>query len=501
MNKKKNNTPSDSYSHVVKYTSLFGGVQGLKILVDVVRNKLAAMLLHRSGMGINAQYMNSAEVANSFTNFGIGFSAVQRLSELYEKGDHEQQRQFVGVVRTWSLWASVIGMLFCLALSLLFSSWYFPDSAPRWIDIVLLCIFVGSLPLEAGECSILKGMRQLGRMAGVEAVVALATFVFTVPVYYMWGIRGIVLALALVGWVKVAIHWTVTMRLFRYRVHPFSTKVVKAGLPMLSRGIPYMLAAVLGGLTTMLLFKYCLNGNDQEIGLYKSIYSLMVTYTGVVFIAIGNDFFPRLSSVNHDQKRMNYTINQQIDVSVLLITPLLIGLVVVMPWIIRLLYSNEFLPGVAMGQCAVFYMFFQAVTKPAAYTSLAKGDSLTFLVVETVYNAVFVGLMYYGYHHYSLVGAGVALSLSALFDMLMICFVYSNRYGFHLRKSTCKLITVQGILLVSVVVACMPVVTWIKYSVSIPAFLLSVIYSWHVLSTDVSFRDALSGRLKKLLRR
>ncbi len=497
MIRKEKKSQSDSYGHVIKYTGLFGGVQGLKILVDIVRNKLAAVLLGRIGMGINAQYQNSASVANSFTNFGISFSAVQRMSELYEQDDAEELRRFVGVVRVWSLWAAACGIVLTLLLSLLAGSWYFPDESPRWNDIVLLCVFVASLPLEEGECSILKGTRCLGRMAGVESAVAVATLVLTIPIYYVFGLRGIVLALALVGWAKVFLHMAVTVPMFPYRVHLFSPRVVKAGRPLVARGIPYMLAAVLGSLTTMALFDYCLNGDPREIGLYKSIFSLMVTYSGVVFIAIGNDFFPRLSSVNHDRQRMSHAINQQIDVSVLLITPLLIVMVLVIPWIIRLLYTSEFLPGVTMGQCAIFYMFFQAVTKPVAYTSLAKGDSLTFLVVEAVYNAAFLVLMYYGYHHFQLVGAGVSLSLAALFDMLMICTVYSRRYAYRMRLSTIRLIAVQGVLLIAVVLSCMPRVTWVKYSISVPVLVLSVCYSWHILSADSQFLEGLRAKWRR----
>lgn len=35
----------DSYSHILKYTGIFGGVQGLNILMSVVRNKLVAIIL------------------------------------------------------------------------------------------------------------------------------------------------------------------------------------------------------------------------------------------------------------------------------------------------------------------------------------------------------------------------------------------------------------------------------------------------------------------------
>ena len=44
----------DSYQHVLKYTGLFGGVQGLIILIGLVRNKAMAVLLGAGGMGFNA---------------------------------------------------------------------------------------------------------------------------------------------------------------------------------------------------------------------------------------------------------------------------------------------------------------------------------------------------------------------------------------------------------------------------------------------------------------
>ena len=81
--------PDDSYSHVLKYTGIFGGVQGLKIVVALVRNKLTASLLGEVGMGLNKRFLNVSEILNSWTNFGLPFYAVRRISELYEEGSDD----------------------------------------------------------------------------------------------------------------------------------------------------------------------------------------------------------------------------------------------------------------------------------------------------------------------------------------------------------------------------------------------------------------------------
>ena len=45
-------TSDTSFDHVLKYTGIFGGVQGLNIIVSLVRNKCVALLLGPNGMGL-----------------------------------------------------------------------------------------------------------------------------------------------------------------------------------------------------------------------------------------------------------------------------------------------------------------------------------------------------------------------------------------------------------------------------------------------------------------
>ena len=78
----------DSYQHVLKYTGLFGGVQGLIILIGLVRNKAMAVLLGAGGMGFNALMMSVQTFAAQCTNLGLSFGAVPKLSEVYEQGNH-----------------------------------------------------------------------------------------------------------------------------------------------------------------------------------------------------------------------------------------------------------------------------------------------------------------------------------------------------------------------------------------------------------------------------
>jgi len=488
--------PQDSYGHVLKYTGIFGGVQGLKILMNIIRNKLTSIFLGSWGMGLNAIFQNIAELINASTNFGISFSSLRNLSELYEEGSDEDIRRFLVVIRTWCLWTAIIGMAICFFGATWISHYYFPTGASHIKEILLLSLFIGSMPIEAGECSILKGLRKLKVVAKVEVFATIATFLFTVPFYYFLGVYGVVISLVSCGWVIALIHLYYSTKLFPYKVRLFSVNVIKAGIPLIKIGIPYVLAAVAGALTTTLIFKTF--SDHHQVGLYKACYGLMVTYAGMVFVAIEADFFPRLSSVNHDYKRMNYVINQQIDVCVSLMTPLLILMVLCMPMVIRILWTREFMPVKAMADAAVFYMFFKSITTPIAYSSLAKGDSILYLIMEIIYDVAIVFLMKFAYAEWGLTGSGIALSLISLFDLILISTTYGWMYKYRIRFSTLRLIVPQFVLLAIVVFTCFFVSPRIpRYSICMLALIVSSVISWKFMRRDEDFMHKVLSRFRK----
>ena len=92
-----------NYGHILKYTGIFGGVQGLNILIGLVRNKIVASLLGPSGMGLVSLFNSTVAFISQATNLGISFSAVRHVSELFDTGDEERITHFIKVVRVWSL--------------------------------------------------------------------------------------------------------------------------------------------------------------------------------------------------------------------------------------------------------------------------------------------------------------------------------------------------------------------------------------------------------------
>lgn len=98
---KNEKSSENSYSHILKYTGLLGGVQGLNILVGIVRNKFTALSLGPSGMGLLSLFNSTASLLSNATNLGIPTSGVKIVADAKEQKARIDKS--VALIRTYSL--------------------------------------------------------------------------------------------------------------------------------------------------------------------------------------------------------------------------------------------------------------------------------------------------------------------------------------------------------------------------------------------------------------
>lgn len=486
-----------TYDHIVKYTGLFGGVQGLNMLINIVRNKITASLLGSSGIGLINIYNKVAGLIGQATNLGISFSAVKHVAELSDTADTGRRNELIDTVRMWCLMTAALGILVGTTLSPWISWWTFRNYDYTFtFCIVSLIVAMGTV--TAGEIAILKGLKQLKKVAIISIFSALGTLLVSIPIYYFGGLNGVVSALAASNATVLGIHLYYTAQVAPWRRSIATYRSIRQGVPMAKLGIAYILAGVIGQGADFLISTFILNhGSLAHVGLYNTGF-LLVTYVGsLLFTSVEADFFPRLSALTHDVKRMNKTINQQIEVCVLLITPCLIAEVIAMPLIVRILYTAQFAQAVPMATFATFYLFFKSMTLPVAYLALAKGDSKTFFIAELLYGIFVAIAVPVGFMRHGLAGAGFALSLANLFDLLMIYTFYSIKYGFRPALRPMGAYLIQFLLLGTSVYASTLSGTPARWVLGIAALLLSALLSLYQLHRKTNFISHLLRRWKR----
>ena len=496
-NKRCNTDNDTTYDHIVKYTGLFGGVQGLNMLIGIVRNKITATLLGPSGIGLINIYNKVTSLIGQATNFGISFSAVKHVAELSDSADSQALGKQIDTVRMWCLMTAAIGLLAGLVLAPCISWWTFRNY-DYTLTFCFLSLIVGMTAITGGELAILKGLKRLKKVALISIFAALGTLAVCVPFYYSMGTNGIVAALVVSNAVVLAIHLYYSSKVAPWHRTIATIKSIQAGIPMAKLGIAYVLAGIILQGTEFFISTFILNHSNLEyVGLYNTGFFL-VSYIGtLLFTSVEADFFPRLSALVNDTTRRDKAINQQIEVCVLLVSPCIILGVIAMPLIVRILYTTQFAQAGSMATYAIFYLFFKAMTLPVAYLSLAHGDSKTFLIADSLY-AVFIAIAIpFAFSRYGLVGAGVALSLANLFDLLLIHIFYRARYQFRLDLRPITSYIAQFVLIGICVYATTLSIPMAKWGLSLSTLLCSTLLSLYQLHRKTSLIPRLLKKERK----
>ena len=482
MNKKET---SSSYSHILKYTSIFGGVQGLVILIGMVRNKLIALLLGPQGMGLMALFNSTVRLISDTTGLGLGVSAVRELSRLYDEEHHEELKSIIDLIRSWSVITACLGFILCVVLSPLINHYSF-SWGNHILHFMLLAPIIALTALSAGELSILKATRKLRRLAEISIYGVLCALVTSVPLYYIFGESAIVPSLIIIALSQFIITITYSFHYYPYRIH-FNSATFSEAKPMLRLGISFLGAGIMGSgsdfiVRSFLNYEGCLD----DVGLYNAGYMITMTYAGVIFSAMETDYFPRLSSVGNNVEERNLLVNRQLEVSLLLISPLLILLMSTLPIALPLLYSDAFLDVLPMVKVAIFAMFMRSLELPVSYIALSRGDSKVFFLLEMTYYLLFITMFWLGYKNAYLFGIGLGLVVTGLlFNLILYAFAY-QRYSFCISKRMLLYLAIQLSLAGLVYFISSNFNTLLSWSIQGASIVASSCFSFYILRNSIS---------------
>ena len=483
----------DSYSHILKYTGLFGGVQGLNILVGIVRTKFVALLLGPEGMGLLALFNSTIKLVSESTNLGLNMSAVREISDAYENGDNEKLNHTVKLIRSWSVITALLGMFLCLLLSPWLDRWSF-TWGNHTLHYAMLSPIIALMAITGGELAILKGVRQLRHLAAISVYNMLASLVITVPLIYLWGETAIIPSLLFVALAQMLLTIYCSYRQFPLHIS-FSRPLLGEGVSMVKLGVAFVIAGIFGSGVDFIIRSHLNNAGSLDIvGMFNAGYMMTMTYGGLVFSAMETDYFPRLSAVNEIGMRLNETVNKQIEVSILLLSPMLMAFMVGLPILVPLLYSKAFMPVMSMGQVLVFAMFIRAITLPIEYLPLAKGDSGSYLLMETLYDIMVVVLVVVCFHFWGLTGTGVALVVAGMLNLIMVLLYMHYKYKYVLSGTVVKYVLMHLPLLALAYLATCLKVEWMYWVVGIVLVLLSTVISLHVLHHKARLWDSLKNK-------
>ena len=338
-------------------------------------------------------------------------------------------------------------------------------------------------------------------LAEIQMLTVFASLVISVPVYAAAGIRGIIYVILLMALANMGLTARRSLKAFplkRLTGGGGPAAALSHGGDMVRLGLAFIVTGVMGSGVEMAVRSLLNNYADLgTVGLYNAGYMLTVTYAGMVFSAMETDYFPRLSAINHDTAAVNLTANRQIEVSLLIISPLLTLVITALPLLVPLLYSDKFAPVVPMAQVAALSMYARAMMLPVAYITLAKSHSKAYIVLETLSALILVALIPPCFGRWGLIGAGAAILLSNAADLAVIILYARLRYRFRLSRQVIACAASQIPLGVAAYAATLARHTWVTVTVGVAATAVGTAVSVYVLSKKTDIAE----KIRKTIRR
>lgn len=419
-----------SYKQIIKSTSIFGGTQFIGIIVSVVRSKLVALFLGPSGMGIVGLLTSTVDLIGGITNFGLRTSAVKNIASAFVSGNQEQIAIEVTVLRRLVWGTGLLGMILAILLSPWLSQITFGNGeytyAIMWISTTLLFN-----QLASGQGVILQGMRQIKYLSLSSIYGSVLGLFLVAPIYYFMGIKGVVPVIIGTSLVSMVLTWYFANKTKLLTIQMDKEQTWNRGKEMLRMGFLISLSGLLTTGTSYLIRIFITNtGSITDVGLYTAGFAIISTYVGMIFSAMGTDYYPRLSGISHNVEQTNILINQQAEIALLILGPVLAIFMTFSSWVVELLYSDKFLPVTDMIAWAALGMYFKATTWSVGFLFLVKSDSKLFFWNELSVNLYGLLLNILGYYFFGLEGLGISFFLIYLLYLVQVFLVCKNRYNF-----------------------------------------------------------------------
>ncbi|MFC2089134.1 O-antigen translocase [Bacteroidota bacterium] len=438
-----------SYRQIVKNTSILGGVQVIHIIVKIIQSKIIAVLLGPAGMGIISLLNSNLQFIGQLTNFGLNTSAVKNVSEANGTGNSNRVAVIVSVLRRWVWITGLLGTLFGIILSPWLSEFAFGNReytmAFIWISISLLFN-----QLSSGQIVLLQGLRKIKYLANANLSGSFLGLFVSVPLYFIWGIDGIVPAIIATSLANLLRSWYFARKVNIEKVKVSRKSTFLEGKEMLTMGFMLSLSGLMTTGAGYLIYIYISNtGGVDQVGLYSAGFAIINTYFGMIFSAMGTDYFPRLSEVAANNNRARKTINQQAEVTLLIIAPILILFMVFINWAIIILFSSKFIEINEMIKWAALAMFFKASSWTMGFLLIAKGASRLFFKKELAISIITLGLNIAGYHYLKLDGLGISFLIAYVINFIILLFMVNKNYEFRFEKAFRKIFLIQFIIGIS----------------------------------------------------
>lgn len=486
----------NSYGSIVKAIGLFGGVKVIQILVGIIKNKLVAVLLGPSGMGIVGLITSNTQLVKTITDCGLHTSSIREISKSYTSGDEDKASRTISVFQKLVILTGLLGSIIVLVFAKQLSQISFGNHdytlAFRLVSLTLLLD-----QLCVGQTALMQGTFHYKWMARSALLGSIIGLFISIPLYYIWNTKAIVPVIIISSLTALLLSWYYSNKVKIKKTTVSMKEAVVEGRGMLLLGIAIAASSIIRvGKAYGLRIFISHFGGIAEVGLFTSGMAISIQYVDVILSSMGSDYSPRLSAIVDDNNKFVEAINKQIRLMCALLLPIMILFIVFVKELVIALYSKEFIAIESMVVWMMFSMFLRAISWCLSFPLVAIGSPKLYFWNEfssELYSLVFSVI---GYYCWCFLGLGLAFFLTQLCFTVQMFLVSRKFYNFRLTPQNrnsilCNIVFLTALFLVLFFFKG----TILGYVLSGCIFILSVYYFFAQVNDMINVKGFIQSKI------
>ena len=392
---------------LLKVTAMTGLLTLLKMVMGFVIAKVVAIYTGPTGLAMLGQVQSMVGSLNGIINAPVGSGIVRFTAENKTQG-FEACAPWWRASLQWVLIISAIIIPSGLLLSKQISIWLFQDLSMAWVVVATVCV----LPLSAMGTlfnSVINGQQLYRRYVGLGMISALVSGGVMLTMIAMANIQGALLAAAiqsaLIGlvmllgnlrqpWLKLRYWWGNTDTAARKSIGGYMLMAITSALT-----VPISLILVRNILIDQVGW--------EATGQWQAVWKISEVYLGVITMALGTYYLPRLSSLVGVTAIVS-EINKTARIIIPLVTIMALGVYLLRDVAISLLFTEKFRSARELFAVQLTGDVIKIASWLYAYPMLSRGATKWFMSTELFFSFSFVILALFFVEKYSLQGANIA---------------------------------------------------------------------------------------------
>ena len=464
-------------------------------MLAIIRSKAVAVLIGPEGIGIVGLLRSTTEIIQRMTNSGLNISAVRDITLANSSENEIKLSRTVIVFRRFIWLTGLLGIIVTLVFSSILSETAFGNKdytlAFIWISVTLLLN-----QLCAGQITILQGLQKLKKLAKANLIGSTIGVIIGIPLYYFYGLEAIVPNIIIGSASALMISWLYTRNINVQKFHVSMRRSLIVGRQMIVLGFFLNITAFFNLAVNYVLRVFISNqGGLEQIGLYIVAITMSSTYVGMIFSGMSKEYYPRLTSVSNNLAKSKKTVNQQIEITLLIMAPLIGVFILFAGQLLILFYSDKFIKIDEMLKIMLIGQLIRGASWPIGYLFIAKGNVKLFSTSNIIFSCVSLALDLIFYSYWGLTGLGYSFLSASVFSLIFSLVLGNYFYQFKLDKTSILLLASALFLSVAMLCSTILIDGMNQYYIGFIILIVTISFSF----TGLNKRMDLFELIKKIL--